>query len=423
MSAAATLNGQRVLKCRVNVSAYGVPWFAVETGGDAAISGATTLVLDDVTFKGTVITGGTNETRARHIIAGGAGGWGKTVPAKPYANDAGVKYSTILGDVARECGETMGTIPSGTAGPAFVRAEGPASRVLDEFFPKGWYVDENGVTQIGKRATATYTGAAARTRVDAALGTIELAPTGIATLRPGAVVDGVEAVDVEHVLDGTLRTTIWGKRAGRTGDPVLGAISNIVEALTDKHRYFAPWEYRVVQRTGERLVLQIVRVSSGMPNLENVRIRPGVAGLRMRPKLGSLVIVSFVNGDPARPIVTAFDDAESPGFVGEDLYLQAGSAGTTAGVTEHATSAEATVLAIQQMLVYVGAQLTAGGDPAGAVLTAASTDVGMAAIVATIAAASVGVTTSGAINTALAAKTADTTGRSPNLGWPHVRGG
>lgn len=323
MSAAATLNGQRVLRARANVPAWGVPWFAVETGGDAAISGAATLVLDDVTFKGTVITGGTNETRARHIIAGGGGGWGKTVRREAYANDLGVKYSTILGDVARECGETMGTIPTGTAGPAFVRAEGPASRVLDELFPKGWYVDENGVTQIGRRSATTYTGTAARTRVDAALGTIELAPTGIAALVPGAIVDGVEAVDVEHVLDGTLRTTIWGKRAGRTGDPVLGAISNIVEALTDKHRYFAPWEYRVVQRTGERLDLQIVRVSSGMPDLRNVRIRPGVAGLRMRPKLGSLVIVAFVNGDPARPIVTAFDDAESPGFIPDETAVAA----------------------------------------------------------------------------------------------------
>lgn len=321
----ATLNGARVTRCRVSIPKHGLWWAEVECASSDVLTGAVTLVLDDLTLKGTVISGGESDSRLRYRIAGGAGKWGKTIPSEAYANDLGVKVSTVVGDAARACGESVGTLPTTSVGPAFVRASAPASQVLDAVAPKGWYVDELGVTQIGARAKVTYTGTAPRISTNAARGTVVLAPAAIATLLPGAVVDGVEAVDVEHVLeDGKLRTTIWGARAGRTGDPVVGAISRIVEQITADHRFFAPWEYRVVQRTGERLDLQPVRVSSGMPDLTNVRVRPGVAGIKARPKLGSLVLVSFVDGDAARPVVTSFDDPESPGWLPDDISVMGG---------------------------------------------------------------------------------------------------
>ncbi len=91
-------------------------------------------------------------------------------------------------------------------------------------------------------------------------------------------------------------------------------MQKIVATLTAHHRFYAPWEYRVVERVGERYHLQPVRVSSGMPTLRNVRARPGVAGACGYASLGSCVLVAFVDGSPARPVVVAFDDAESPGF-------------------------------------------------------------------------------------------------------------
>lgn len=320
----ATLNGARVMRCRVCLPKHGVWWADVECGESDVLSAGTavTLVVDDLTLKGTVITGGESDSRPRYRIAGGAGKWGKSIAGEAYTNDGGVKISTVVGDAARACGESVGTLPTTSIGPAFVRAAAPASHVLDAVAPKGWYVDELGVTQIGARPTVTYTGNAPRIRTDLARGTIVLAPPSIAALVPGAVVDGLEAVDVEHAIeDGKLRTTVWGARAGRTGDPVVGAIARVVEQLIAGHRFYAPWEYRVVQHSGERYDLQPVRSSSGMPDLEKVRIRPGVAGLRARPALGSLVIVSFVDGDPARPIVTAFDDPDSPGFASDDVVI------------------------------------------------------------------------------------------------------
>ncbi len=318
----AKLNGSVVTSCRVSIPAWGC-WHAdVEADTATVLTGAVVLELDDLTLRGTILTGGAYEARKRYRIVGGAGGWGRTIAAKSEANDLGVKLSTVLTSAAQACGETMGTIPAGTVGSAFVRAAGPAARVLDEVAPRGWYVDEAGVTQIGRRAAVTYAGGAPRTSTNVAQGCIELAPTGIATLLPGAIVDGIEAVDVEHVLDGKLRTTIWGRGISDTSR-LPSAMQRMVEAFTAHHKFFAPWEYRVVQRNGERMHLQVVRVSSGLPDLLNVRVRPGVAGLRAHPKVGGSVLVSFINGDPARPVVTSFDDADSPGFVSDETAVAA----------------------------------------------------------------------------------------------------
>lgn len=420
----ATLNGIAVTRCCVSLPAWGVPFYDVEIDRAETLSGAVTLVLLDKTFVGTVMSGGPWQGRARYRIAGGAGKWGKTIFAQSYANDAGVKLAKVVSDAAAACGEKVGAVPAGSVGGAYARAEGPAVCVLEELVPRGWYVDEAGVTQIGRRPASTYAGGATRIKADLAQGTIELAPSAIADLLPGIVVDGIEAVDVDHVLDaGKLRTTLWG-RGIADSSRLSTAFARIVEAFTGHHRYFAAWEYRVVQRSGERLDLQVARVSSGMPDLRNVPVRPGVSGCKSHPKLGSLVLVSFVNGDPARPFVSGFDDPDSPGFVPDDIYLQAGATGTEP--TEHATSAESMLVAVQNGIAAVGAAIAGAGGAAaylGATISALANDGPFAAIVATIAGASLGPTTKTAIATALAAKSADSSGDSPSLGWPHVRGG
>jgi hypothetical protein len=424
--AAATLNGVTVTSCTVSIPAYGIWWATVELDQPAALSGAVTLVLADLTLKGTVMSGGPWQGRARYRIAGGAGGWGKSLAAKPgYANDAGVKLRTVIGDAARECGEAVGTIPVGVTGSYYVRAEGPAVRVLHDLAPRAWYVDEAGVTQFGRRPKVTYSGGATRlTPVDLSRGTLDLAPTTIADLLPGVVVDGLEAVDVEHTLDTKLRTTIYGRGIADTSR-LSTAFERIVETFTAEHRFYAPWEYRVVLRTDEFYDLQAVRASSGMPDLRHVRIRPGVAGCRSHPQLGSLVLVSFINGDAARPVVTGFDDVYSPGFVADEIALQAGDPGSYP--IEHATSAEAVVLMAQQLAVAIGTVVTAAGGPGaylGAAIAALATDINVAQLVLSTHGVVLGALTLEQIAIELAAKTAATTAaHKPGVGWPKVMGG
>ena len=427
MSAAlATLNGVVVTTCRIQIPAWGLWWAEVECASQEPLVGRATLVLDDVTFVGTIVTGGAYETRTRYRIVGGFGGWGREIAPTAYVNDAGVKLAIVLRDAAVACGESIGTVASSSVGPAFARHRGPASRVLEALVPRGWYVDEAGVTQIGSRAAVAWTGAATRITNDEAQRRYELAPSTLVGLLPGAIVDGVEALDVEHVLDGEgkLRTTLWGGPVAPSAR-LPEALRRIVEHYTAQHRYRGVWEYRVVLQTGQRLDLQAVRASSGMPDLRGVRVRPS-AGCRASLTLGSIVLVSFVNGDPSRPVVTSTDEADAPGFVPATLYLQAGATGTDLGAVEHATSAEAMLATIQALLSVLGAALTAAGVPAaasGAVCTTLATAPAFDAVVAAAASQALAGTTKAALEAALLAKTADTTGQTPSLGWPAVRGG
>lgn len=421
MSALATLNGATATFVRVTIPAVGVWHAEVETDAPTTpLTGSVTLVVDGVTFRGTVLSSGSSQTRHRYRIAAGAAGWARELPGKAYVNDLGVKLANVLGDAARSVGETLGTV-SGTCGPAYVRHAGPAAGVLHELAPAAWYVDEAGVTQLGRRPRAAYTGTATRTATDLVRGRIELAPSGLAGLLPGAVVDGVEAIDVEIVLDGALRATVHGR-----GVSPVESLRRIVETVTAGHAYYAPWEYRVVRRVGDRVDLQAVRVSSGMPDLRSVRVRPS-AGCRASLTLGSLVLVSFVNGDPSRPVVTSAEEADAPGFVPAALYLQAGATG--ASPTEHATSAEALLLAVQLLHSTLATAIAAipTNPLTPAALAAAYTTLAADAAIATYAglfnAGALGASTKAALLASLAAKTADTNGDDPGLGWPNVRGG
>lgn len=411
----ATLSGDPVTTCTTHTPAYGLPWYDVECATPDARTGAVLLDLGGATFAGTIMSGGAFNSRTRYRVVGGTGGWGRTVSAKSYANDAGVKLALVLRDVAIECGEVLGPVdPTATVGPAFVRPAGPASYVLHRLCPRAWYVDAAGVTQIGRRLAVPYLGEASRMVNDAGQSRYEIAPDAatLSALVPGVVVDGVEAVDVEHAVDesGALRTTLWGRGIADTSR-LSEALRRIVEALTAGSKFHALWEYRVIQTQagGNRLDLQITRVSSGMPDLRNVRIRPGVAGASATPQPGSLVEVAFLNGDPAQPRVVGFDDQDGAGRVATSIALQAGACGISP--TEHATSAEALVNFVFQVLTPLATPLGGAGAVSAAITTALGL-VGTSSIA----------TFRTAFDAALAAKLADTSGNSPGLGWSAVRG-
>lgn len=336
----ATVNNARAVMVRAHVPAFGVWWCDVEIDEERTIAGAASIAIADLTLTGTVISGGPYQGGSRYRIAGGRGGWGKTIKQQGYFNDAGVKRSTVLKDAAQAAGETLdeSTIAAGTLGAHFARESGPASLVLNTVSPAAWYVGEDGVTRIGRRARTTYTGQATRTAVDLAAARIDLASDAIAPLLPGAVVDGIEAVDVVHeVAGGKLRSTVWGA-LGATGNRRIDALRKVIAQLLPDYRYRGIWEYRVVTQEGERLNLQCATSRAKLPDLRRVRVRPGVAGCRADVALGSLVLVAFVNGDQARPVVVGFDDAESGGFapsrldlVGEDEIVTPLQAATIPG--------------------------------------------------------------------------------------------
>lgn len=124
-----------------------------------------------------------------------------------------------------------------------------------------------------------------------------------------------------------MRTTVYLARDA-SGSREVEAFRRLLDALDPSRMFRGLSEYRIVSQSGERFDLQIVRRSTGMPDLRSVRARPGIAGVRADATLGARVLVGFVDSDASRPVVLAWEDAEGGGFaparldlVGEDDHV------------------------------------------------------------------------------------------------------
>jgi hypothetical protein len=89
----AALAGVPVTRLLCQVPDWGCWWADVDLSEPEELSGAVVLKLADKTLNGTIVSGGAANGTAGYRLVGGAGGWGREIPAKPYLNDAGVKAS------------------------------------------------------------------------------------------------------------------------------------------------------------------------------------------------------------------------------------------------------------------------------------------------------------------------------------------
>lgn len=310
------LGTEPVSHARVAIPGYGLPWIEATLTEGATLTGAQTLSIAGVNVAGTVVAGGPYQGRARYRLVGGAGGWGKALARKAYHDDAGVKVSKVATDLANDCGETLGAIPTTRRGPHYARDAKAAFLTLNELAPGAWYIDLDGVTQFGARSPTTYEGDGTIVRVDQAARVVELALDKLdPTLVPGVSIGGYPAAtDVEWEIDASRLTcrAYWGapKLAQR-----LDRWRELFAALFPWLPYVGVFEYRVVNQDGERLNLQPVRTATGMPDLARVPVRPGVSGFRSDVTAGELVLVCFADRDPSRPQVISHDSADSEGWL------------------------------------------------------------------------------------------------------------
>jgi hypothetical protein len=328
--ASATLAGNRATDVRLNIPAWGCSYADVKLDKAVSLSGKVTLVLADLTVQMSVLSGGPASAAGPSYFrcVSGAGGWANPLPAKAYSNDAGVKLATVLQDAATAVGETFVLPPpTVTVGSYYTRPEGPACRVLEELAPSAWYVGEDGVTRLGARTPATLvTSAASTSELDLAQSTVTIASDTLAPLVPGISVDGLVALDVEHTFsskDG-VRSKIWGAQ-GSSVSRRLSALRALFDQLDPSRPFRGITEYRIVTQSGARLNLQPIQVSTGMPSLSRVVVRPGVPGVQAQYALGARALVGFVNADPGRPVVIGFEDAEGSGFLPQSLSILDGT--------------------------------------------------------------------------------------------------
>jgi hypothetical protein len=139
---------------------------------------------------------------------------------------------------------------------------------------------------------------------------VTLAVDDVSAVSVGAVLsDGLDAP--QTVRDLEIRVTPEAVRlVAWTGAPV-GARGRLEGALGRLHGVY---DYRVARLSADRVELQAIDRALGLPDLGPTPMFQGVAGAHATLALGAEVLVQFVNGDRARPVVTGFVGKGGPGF-------------------------------------------------------------------------------------------------------------
>jgi len=298
---------------------------------------AITLAIGDHTrLVGTLVaqSDGTQAlTRSARIVAG-AGGWSNNLAAQGYHNDLGVKARLVVEDLLRATGERLGGfIPRAERiGADYARRAGWASRALtDAIGGEGipWWVDFDGVTQVGPRpATAPPATAYEVLSYDPAerVAVLDAAePTAVpiaATLTQGLDAPGVvRELEWQIGGEGALKIVAWLGGAGSQPGRLAGLLTTIAQRATDGREH-GLFKYRVVsQGTDGRVSLQAVRAAAGLPDLAPITAWPGIPGAWGTVALGSECLVGFIEGDRAQPVVLAWAPYGAGGFQPQVLVL------------------------------------------------------------------------------------------------------
>jgi hypothetical protein len=312
----ATLNGLTVTSATLTIPRWGIPTAHVRVDGAEELTGQVTLELAGLSFVGTVVPGrgGSFNDAGSYFIVGGFGGWSRVIPKGSYKGPL-TRLQTVVTDAARACGETavVDAAADRAVGP-YVRFQGLASSVLEQFVPEGWWVDLDGTTRVGARPSAP--APIDPLDVAPARGVVHLAVEDVSELLPGATVTVVgkarEISTVVHLLEeGSLRTDLYLLAGG--GDRMAAAIRGIIAAFTAPLRYHGVFEVRVVSQEGDTWNVEPVDTTLGLPQFPPVPARTSIPGLVLEVGAGAHLLVGFINGNPARPYVCGFPGTADPG--------------------------------------------------------------------------------------------------------------
>jgi len=303
----ATLNGIDIVSGSLAIPLVGMWTADVSIATDDPETGPCTIVLGNLTLHGTVYRADpfAGQTRAR--VVGGAAGWRKKLPAKPYGNPSGVNLSMVLNDVARECGETV-SLPNDTSvGPFYARPNDLASFTLRTFCP-AWYVDTAGVTQIGSWPTVTVASTFTAINQSPDEGVIEIATEDYASWLPGAsfssdTLDGTfQSYGSIYTFgsDGVFRLQVLTSDSGQ--DRILGPLHTIIDQRVSGARFYGRYRYTISNPSTETVDAQPVDVTIGLPALNGVPLNSDSIS-SYKPPVGGECHIMFLDGKPTLPVV------------------------------------------------------------------------------------------------------------------------
>jgi hypothetical protein len=147
------------------------------------------------------------------------------------------------------------------------------------------------------------------------------------------------------------------------GEHELGRLAALMRTIARRATDGPLWgkyRYRVVSQAADgRVDLQAVRKDAGLPDAKLVRQWPGVAGSALELAPGAEVLLEFIEGDPAQPIITAYTGRGGTGFVPTSITL----GGETGNLAARQNDAVEVLL---PPAMFTG---SIGGSPASGVLS------------------------------------------------------
>lgn len=304
-----TLNGEPVDRVRISMPRVGAWHAEVRTTSDTEIvsdASSATLVIDGVTFVGTLVRGGVWGSRWTGKIVGGAGGLSLSLPAKFYSSGPSIK--TIVADILREAGETLSSSADSTITatilPKWQRIAGPASRALTAICDSAgasWRVLGDGTIWIGVDTFPTATVTHTLLDEDWIAGITDIKPDA-PDLTPGVTFEGHRLSYVVHLIEGgKIRTEA---HQIQPNDSLTSALNGIRQEAS----YARMWPADVVsQHSDGTLELKPLDSEISGFGLDNVPIRYGIPGTKATVSSGTRVRVGFDGGDPSRPFAALWD--------------------------------------------------------------------------------------------------------------------
>lgn len=264
------------------------------------------VTIGNLTLQGSVYRQATFAGRTEARIVAGLG-WSQGVQSRGYSNPGGVPTLQVLADAAAEVGESVNGA-TGTVGNQFVRfGDSPqmsskAGRVLRSVAGKNWWVDNNGVTQIGPRPGGTVTSDFTVEEFRGAHQDLRIATEDPGSWAPGVTFSSatitqqtVSSVRHEFGQDGIAR--MWVTVG--SSDGWLDAIRELIrQEVAASLPYAQVYEYQVAVAAGGQVSALPVDPSHGAPPISGLQVSGGVGTLNAN---GGKVLVGFLDGNPGKP--------------------------------------------------------------------------------------------------------------------------
>lgn len=320
------------------------------------------FVMGSLSLIGTVLASEAFGGIAELLVVGGAGGWRMVPDGLAFQNDAVVSSFDIASALASSVGETVEVTAQSLGVHWTFDPQVSAANNLDAIGT--WYMREDGVTVLGERVD----GAEIRATIESLNGargraTCVIDEEDAASFLPGSLVTSdalATPIRVRHtrylVTPGRLSVEV----SRREQTP-----SRLADNAAGGKRFLGTYVYRIIEQVADRLNLQVVESTKGLPSQVLVDKAHGIPGVLSQARGSGNVLVVFGDGDRSRPFVTAYlGEAETVTMTASTITLTTSAALPTPEPVALAPAVDA----INSALTSFCATITAAPNPAAAAL-------------------------------------------------------